>query len=132
MDWPPVSIKVRWFFLFLVSWPVGSMVYFFTVYRGFIKRRRTGGAPEPRVVSAHEAMNSYWKAPSATMLSPFSNHASRLRREPDNIGCFIHRQSTEHSRPWEVMQFFIDQRDQLFLRGGVPVRPGLQQLRPQF
>jgi hypothetical protein len=50
-DRSPVGVKVLWFLLFLVTWPIGSIVYFFAVYRGFIKRKRTGGAPDPRVVS---------------------------------------------------------------------------------
>jgi len=51
-DRSSVGVKVRWFFLFLVTWPLGSIVYFFTVYRGFIKRKRTGSAPDPQVVVA--------------------------------------------------------------------------------
>lgn len=50
-DRSPVGVKVLWLFLFFVTWPVGSIVYFFTVYRGVMKRKRTGGAPDPRVVS---------------------------------------------------------------------------------
>ena len=50
-DRSPVGVKVLWFLLFLFTWPIGSIVYFFTVYQGFIKRKRTGGAPDPRVVS---------------------------------------------------------------------------------
>ena len=51
MDRSPVGVKVLWFLLFLFTWPIGSIVYFFTVYRGGINRKRTGGAPDPRVVS---------------------------------------------------------------------------------
>lgn len=44
-DRSPVCVKVLWFLLFLVTWPFGSMVYYFTAYRAFIKRKSTGGAP---------------------------------------------------------------------------------------
>lgn len=50
-DRSPIGVKVLWFLSFLVTWPIGSIVYFFTVYRVFIKRKRTGGAPDPRVVN---------------------------------------------------------------------------------
>lgn len=51
-DRSSVGVKVLWFILFLVTWPFGSMVYYFTAYRSFIKRMSTGGAPDNRVVSA--------------------------------------------------------------------------------
>ncbi len=44
-DHSPVGVKVLWYLLFLVTWPLGSVVYFFTVYRCYINRMRTGGAP---------------------------------------------------------------------------------------
>ena len=54
-DRSSVGVKVFWFILFLVTWPFGSIVYFFTVYRGVIKRKRAaaGGPsvdlfPKPR------------------------------------------------------------------------------------
>jgi hypothetical protein len=50
-DRSAVGVKMFWFLLFLVTWPFGSIVYFFTVYRGFIKRERKDGAPDPRVES---------------------------------------------------------------------------------
>jgi hypothetical protein len=34
---------VLWFLFFLVTWPLGSIIYFFTVYRGFVKKMRTAG-----------------------------------------------------------------------------------------
>jgi hypothetical protein len=44
IDHSPVGLKVLWFLLFLVTWPVGSIVYFFTVYRGYIKRIGVAGS----------------------------------------------------------------------------------------
>lgn len=38
-DRSSVSVKVFWFLLFLATWPIGSIVYYFTVYRGFINRQ---------------------------------------------------------------------------------------------
>jgi hypothetical protein len=35
VDRSPFGEKVLWFLLFFVTWPLGSVVYFFTVYRGF-------------------------------------------------------------------------------------------------
>jgi len=32
-DRSSVGLKVLWFLLFLVTWPLGSIIYFFTVYR---------------------------------------------------------------------------------------------------
>ncbi len=51
-DRAAVGAKAVWFLLFFVTWPIGSMVYYFATYRGFIKRQRAGDAPSPRVVSA--------------------------------------------------------------------------------
>lgn len=45
------GVKVLWFLLFFVTWPFGSMVYFFTVYRRSIKRARTVGPSDPQVMS---------------------------------------------------------------------------------
>jgi hypothetical protein len=42
-DCSSVGLKVLWFLFFLVTWPLGSIVYFFTAYRGYIKRMRTTG-----------------------------------------------------------------------------------------
>lgn len=39
-DRSPVGAKMLWFLLFLVIWPVGAISYYFTVYRGFIKRTK--------------------------------------------------------------------------------------------
>jgi hypothetical protein len=39
-----VGVKVRWFFLFFITWPIGSLVYFFTVYRAHIKSINAEGA----------------------------------------------------------------------------------------
>jgi hypothetical protein len=50
-DRSPASVKVLWFLLFLVTWPFGSIAYFFTVYRRLLNRRRTAGAPDSRVVN---------------------------------------------------------------------------------
>ena len=33
-DRSPVGVKVLWVLLFMVTWPIGSIVYFFAVYRG--------------------------------------------------------------------------------------------------
>lgn len=38
------SAKVLWFVLFLLTGPIGSIVYYFAVYRGYIKRKRESGA----------------------------------------------------------------------------------------
>jgi len=43
MDRSSVGVKVLWFLLFLVTWPIGSMTYFFTTYRGYIKRMGSVG-----------------------------------------------------------------------------------------
>ena len=32
------GLKLLYFLLFLLTWPVGSIVYYFTVYRRFVKR----------------------------------------------------------------------------------------------
>ena len=42
-DRSSVGLKVLWFLFFLVTWPLGSIIYFFTVYRGFVKKMRTAG-----------------------------------------------------------------------------------------
>jgi len=42
-DRSPVGAKVLWFLVFLVTWPIGSITYFFAVYRGYIKRLETVG-----------------------------------------------------------------------------------------
>lgn len=39
-DRSSVGVKVSWFLLFLVIWPLGSIVYFFTVYRNSHKMTR--------------------------------------------------------------------------------------------
>jgi hypothetical protein len=39
----PIGAKVLWFLLFLMTWPVGSIAYFFTAYRRYIKRTGTMG-----------------------------------------------------------------------------------------
>jgi hypothetical protein len=40
------GVKVLWFILFLATWPLGSVVYFFTVYRPLFKRMAMGaGGP---------------------------------------------------------------------------------------
>lgn len=41
-DRSPVGVKVLRFLLFLVFWPIGSMLYYFTVYRGHIKSAIAG------------------------------------------------------------------------------------------
>ena len=46
-DRSSVGAKVLWFLLFIVIWPFGSMVYYFTVYRGFIKGTRAANGPGP-------------------------------------------------------------------------------------
>jgi len=51
-DRATVGAKASWFLLFVVTWPIGSMVYYFATYRGFIKQQGAGDAPGPRVVSA--------------------------------------------------------------------------------
>lgn len=51
VDRSSVGIKVLWFVLFLVTWPFGSMVYFFTAYRGLIKKKRAVGPSDPQVMS---------------------------------------------------------------------------------
>lgn len=52
VDRSPVGVKVLWFVLFLMTWPFGSMVYFFTVYRGSIKRTNALGHSDTQVMSA--------------------------------------------------------------------------------
>jgi hypothetical protein len=45
-DSSPVGVKVLWFLLFLVTFPIGSILYYFIVYRGSIKRTRAeAGGP---------------------------------------------------------------------------------------
>jgi hypothetical protein len=44
-DHSPVGTKVGWFLLFFVTWPFGSMVYFFRVYRLHIKKIRNSLRP---------------------------------------------------------------------------------------
>ncbi|HEU5352048.1 MAG TPA: hypothetical protein VFU55_10665 [Terracidiphilus sp.] len=39
-DRSSVGLKVLWFLLFLGTWPLGSMIYFFTVYRNSHKKTR--------------------------------------------------------------------------------------------
>jgi hypothetical protein len=39
-DRSSARVKVLWFLLFFGTWPIGSIVYFFTVYRGSIKSAR--------------------------------------------------------------------------------------------
>jgi hypothetical protein len=41
LDRSSIRVKVLWFLLFLFTWPVGSMTYFFTIYRGYAKRMGT-------------------------------------------------------------------------------------------
>jgi TM2 domain-containing membrane protein YozV len=43
IDRSSILKKVCWFVLFLGTGPVGSTVYYFAVYRGYLKRKRTGG-----------------------------------------------------------------------------------------
>jgi hypothetical protein len=50
-DRSSVGVKVLWFLVFLVTWPIGSIVYFFAVYRGSIKSNATVGVSDPRLVS---------------------------------------------------------------------------------
>jgi hypothetical protein len=45
------ATKASWFLIFLCTGPVGSVVYYFAVYRGHIKRKRTGRASDLGVVS---------------------------------------------------------------------------------
>jgi hypothetical protein len=39
-----IGVKVQWFVLFFLSGPIGSTVYYFTVYRGYIRRKAMVGA----------------------------------------------------------------------------------------
>lgn len=39
-DHSSIGRKALWFASFLVTGPIGSTVYYFTVYRGYIKRKR--------------------------------------------------------------------------------------------
>jgi hypothetical protein len=50
-DRSSVGVKALWFLSFLVIWPIGSIVYFFIVYRGSIKRAELVGPPDPKVMS---------------------------------------------------------------------------------
>ena len=46
-----LATKASWFVVFLATGLIGSMVYYFSVYRGHIKKKRTGGAHDLGVVS---------------------------------------------------------------------------------
>jgi TM2 domain-containing membrane protein YozV len=41
IDHSSILKKILWFVLFLGTGPIGSTVYYFTVYRGYIKRKKT-------------------------------------------------------------------------------------------
>jgi hypothetical protein len=47
----PGGVKAMWFLLFLVTWPFGSMVYYFTVYRRSIQRKGEVAPSDPQVMS---------------------------------------------------------------------------------
>ena len=49
-DRSSVGAKVLWFLLFLFTWPIGSIVYFFSAYRGFSTTQRTDSPSDPRVM----------------------------------------------------------------------------------
>jgi hypothetical protein len=43
-DHSSIGRKALWFILFFLTGPIGSTVYYFTVYRGYIKRKRAADA----------------------------------------------------------------------------------------
>lgn len=47
VDHCSISAKVLWFALFLVTGPIGSTAYYFVKYRGYLKRKGLGEAPQP-------------------------------------------------------------------------------------
>jgi TM2 domain-containing membrane protein YozV len=50
VDRSPIAAKVFWFALFFVSGPIGSAVYYFDRYRGYIKRNRSSTTPEQKIM----------------------------------------------------------------------------------
>ena len=50
IDRSPISGKALWFVLFFATGPFGSVVYYFVVYRRFVKRKRADDTSDPRVV----------------------------------------------------------------------------------
>jgi hypothetical protein len=42
-DYSSIGVKALWFVLFLATGPIGTTVYYFTVYRGYIRRNRAAG-----------------------------------------------------------------------------------------
>lgn len=49
-DHTSIGNKVMWFLLFLGTGPIGSTVYYFAVYRGYIKRKVSGAAADANIV----------------------------------------------------------------------------------
>lgn len=47
-----IRTKVFWFVLFFGTGPIGSTVYYFAVYRGYIKRKREGGAGSENLLTS--------------------------------------------------------------------------------
>jgi hypothetical protein len=45
-----IGAKVLWFALFLMTGPIGSTVYYFLRYRGYVRPRAPDATPEPGVV----------------------------------------------------------------------------------
>jgi hypothetical protein len=52
IDRSSILKKVLWFVLFFWTGPIGSTVYYFAVYRGYIKRKREGGAGSENLLTS--------------------------------------------------------------------------------